>query len=47
MVKTIRVSDETHRKINQSGKRGESFEDIILRLIKEVSNGRRDNKKES
>ena len=34
MVKTIKISEETHTELNNIGVRGESFEDIVKRLIK-------------
>jgi len=36
MIKTIRLSEETHKRIKGIGKFGESFEDIIKRLLDEV-----------
>lgn len=32
--KNISISDETHTELNDLGKRGESFDDIIKKLIK-------------
>jgi predicted CopG family antitoxin len=34
MVKTIKLSEETHSELNSVGYRGESFDDIVARLIK-------------
>jgi len=34
MVKTIKVSNETHQKLSEIGKKGETYEDIIIRLLK-------------
>ena len=34
MVKTIKLSEETHAGLNSVGYRGESFDDIVARLIK-------------
>ena len=34
MVKTIKLSEETHSELNSVGFRGESFDDIVARLIK-------------
>lgn len=37
MVKTIRISDEFHAKLEAKGNKNESFEDIIKRLIDDRS----------
>lgn len=34
LVKTIKISEETHAELNSIGVRGESFENIVKRLIK-------------
>jgi predicted CopG family antitoxin len=34
MVKTIKLSEETHSELNSVGLRGESFDEIVARLIK-------------
>ena len=34
MDKLIRVSGETHRKLTDLGKKGETYEEIIVRLVK-------------
>ena len=34
MVKTIKLSEETHSELNSVGFRGESFDAIVARLIK-------------
>lgn len=33
---TIRVSDETHERLRKLGSKGDSYEDIIRRLLDEV-----------
>jgi len=33
MVKTIRISDEVHKELEDIGNKGETFEDIIKRLL--------------
>lgn len=33
MTKLIRVSDETHKKLTELGKMGDSYEEVIKRLI--------------
>ena len=33
MIKTIRITEETHQKLKDAGKKGQTFEDIILRLL--------------
>jgi predicted CopG family antitoxin len=35
MIKMIKVSDSTHSELNKLGERGETFEDIVKRLIEE------------
>lgn len=35
MTKTIRVSNEVHSRLDSLGKRGETFSDIIDRLIED------------
>ena len=30
---TIRISEETHKRLEEFGKKGESFEDIVKRLL--------------
>lgn len=34
MVKLVKLKDDTHTELNEIGLRGESFDDIIKRLIK-------------
>lgn len=34
MVKTIRISDNTHAELEKLGTKGETFEEILLKLIK-------------
>lgn len=36
-LKTIKIREEVHRKLTVLGKKGESFSDIIVRLLKEFS----------
>jgi predicted CopG family antitoxin len=33
MVKTIKISNETHDKLRKMGKKGETYEQIILKLL--------------
>ena len=35
-MKTIALSEETHEKLRALGEKGESFEEIILKLLKEA-----------
>ena len=35
-MKTIKVTDEVHKALSERGKKGESFNNIIERLLKEV-----------
>lgn len=35
MLKTIKIKEETHKKLVELGKKNESFDDIINRLLKE------------
>lgn len=35
MTKTIRISDDVHSRLDAMGKRGETFSDIIDRLIED------------
>ena len=35
MIKLVKLKDETHAELNEIGLRGETFDDIIQRLIKE------------
>ena len=35
MVKTIRISDEFHSELEKKGSKGESFEDLLKRLLEE------------
>lgn len=35
MVKLVKLKDETHAELNEIGLRGETFDDIIKRLIRE------------
>lgn len=34
MVKTIRISDNTHAELEKFGTKGETFEEILIRLLK-------------
>jgi len=34
-MKTVRVSNETHEKLTEIGNKGQSYSDIIEKLIKE------------
>jgi predicted CopG family antitoxin len=36
MVKTIKVSDETHQRIKNQGKMGNTMEDVIKRLLDNI-----------
>jgi len=33
MVKTLKISDETHARLSKIGVFGETFEDIIIKLL--------------
>lgn len=33
MVKTLKISEETHHALTQLGRKGETFDEIIRRLI--------------
>ena len=35
MVKLVKLKDDTHAELNEIGLRGETFDDIIKRLIRE------------
>ena len=35
MVKTIRISDEFHNELEKKGNKGESFEELLKRLLDE------------
>ena len=35
LVKLVKLKDDTHAELNSIGLRGESFDDIIKRLIRE------------
>lgn len=35
LVKTLKISDETHKRLTKVGKFGDTFEDIIKRLLDE------------
>ena len=35
MVKTITVKEKTHDRLTKIGKKGETYEDIIIRLLNE------------
>ena len=35
MIKLVKLKDDTHAELNSIGLRGETFDDIIKRLIKE------------
>jgi len=39
MVKTLKISDETHTMLCQFGNKGETFDEIIKRLFKKTKNG--------
>lgn len=36
MLKTIKVEEKTHRRLCEHGKKGETFDEIINRLLDEV-----------
>ena len=40
MLKTLKIHESTHRKLEQHGMKGDTFDDIINKLIKEVDNAR-------
>ena len=45
MVKLVKLKDDTHAELNSIGLRGESFDDIIKRLIREYKEkNKNDNK---
>ena len=35
MIKTIKITETTHKKLTQLGKKGETYDQIILRLTTE------------
>ena len=41
---TIQVSKETHQKLTAQGRMGESYDSLILRLLKELEDLRFENK---
>ena len=41
-VKTIKISPKTHDRLNKIGKRGETYEDIVVRLLDFYEDGNRD-----
>ena len=43
---TIQVSKETHQKLTAQGKMGESYDSLILRLLKELEDLRFENKQQ-
>jgi predicted CopG family antitoxin len=44
MVKTLKISDETHRRLSKIGVFGETFEDIIIKLLDEYEARKRKEK---
>jgi len=40
MGKTIRVSEETHEKLTELGKKGEAYNKIISRLLEQYDRGK-------
>ena len=38
-LKTLKIREEVHKKLMELGKKGESFSDIIERLIEKYKNG--------
>ncbi len=38
-MKIIKIQDETHNKLMEYGKKKETFDDVIIRLLNEVRNG--------
>jgi len=36
MIKTIKIKEPTHKKIKQEGRMGETFDDVINRIIDKV-----------
>lgn len=41
LVKLVKLKDDTHAQLNEIGMRGETFDDIIKRLIKEYKEKRK------
>lgn len=37
MVKTIKLSDETHKKLGKLGTKDDTYEEIIIKLINKTS----------
>ena len=35
MLKTLKIKEKTHKRLNDLGKKGESFDDLINRIIDE------------
>ncbi|MGE5634419.1 MAG: hypothetical protein ACM3VV_04255 [Deltaproteobacteria bacterium] len=46
MFKTIRIREETHEAIDNFGKRGETFDDILRRLLQIARSKQRIKKEE-
>lgn len=46
MVKTIRISDETHEMIDNFGRRGETFEDILKRMLRTATTKQRQRRRQ-
>ncbi len=41
MLKTLKIKEETHKRLTDLGKKGESFDDLINRIIDENGNKKR------
>jgi hypothetical protein len=44
MVKTLKISDQTHSRLSKIGVFGETFEDIIIKLLDDYESRRRKDK---
>jgi len=41
MLKTLKIKEETHKRLVELGKKGESFDDVINRIIDENEDKKR------
>ena len=41
MLKTLKIKEETHKRLVELGKKGESFDNLINRIIDENGNKKR------
>ena len=46
MKKTLKISEETHRRLKRLGRKGETFDDIIKRLLPPERSVRREGRME-